>query len=359
MATEKVIGVDIGNSSTEVALAEVSDYGHIEFIGSALSATTGVKGTKENLIGIKNSINKVINQSNLSVSDIDLIRINEATPVIGDVAMETITETIVTESTMIGHNPDTPGGRGIGSGYTISVLDLIQQSDKKKDYIVIVPEKIDFEDAAKLINAYVKAGFKITGAILQNDDGVLVENRLESKIPIVDEVAMIDKVPINMLAAIEVADEGKVISQLSNPYGIATLFHLNPEETKNIVPVSRALIGNRSAVVIKTPAGDVKARVIPAGKLQITGDQGTEQVDVAAGADAIMKKMSDFHTIQNITGESGTNVGGMLEKVRQTMANLTGKRINDIDIQDLLAVDTQVPVKIRGGLAGEFADDRI
>lgn len=357
MATEKVIGVDIGNSSTEVALAEVSDYGHIEFIGSALSATTGVKGTKENLIGIKNSINKVINQSNLSVSDIDLIRINEATPVIGDVAMETITETIVTESTMIGHNPDTPGGRGIGSGYTISVLDLIQQSDKKKDYIVIVPEKIDFEDAAKLINAYVKAGFKITGAILQNDDGVLVENRLERKIPIVDEVAMIDKVPINMLAAIEVADEGKVISQLSNPYGIATLFHLNPEETKNIVPVSRALIGNRSAVVIKTPAGDVKARVIPAGKLQITGDQGTEQVDVAAGADAIMKKMSDFHTIQNITGESGTNVGGMLEKVRQTMANLTGKRINDIDIQDLLAVDTQVPVKIRGGLAGEFANE--
>lgn len=357
MATEKVIGVDIGNSSTEVALAEVSDYGHIEFIGSALSATTGVKGTKENLIGIKNSINKVINQSNLSVSDIDLIRINEATPVIGDVAMETITETIVTESTMIGHNPDTPGGRGIGSGYTISVLDLIQQSDKKKDYIVIVPEKIDFEDAAKLINAYVKAGFKITGAILQNDDGVLVENRLESKIPIVDEVAMIDKVPINMLAAIEVADEGKVISQLSNPYGIATLFHLNPEETKNIVPVSRALIGNRSAVVIKTPAGDVKARVIPAGKLQITGDQGTEQVDVAAGAYAIMKKMSDFHTIQNITGESGTNVGGMLEKVRQTMANLTGKRINDIDIQDLLAVDTQVPVKIRGGLAGEFANE--
>lgn len=357
MATEKVIGVDIGNASTEVALAEVSDYGHIEFIGSALSATTGVKGTKENLIGIKNSINKVINQNNLSINDIDLIRINEATPVIGDVAMETITETIVTESTMIGHNPDTPGGRGIGSGYTISILDLIHQTNKGKDYIVIVPKEIDFEDAAKLINAYIETGFKITGAILQNDDGVLIENRLESKIPIVDEVAMIEKVPINMLAAIEVADEGQVISQLSNPYGIATLFHLNPEETKNIVPVSRALIGNRSAVVIKTPAGDVKARVIPAGKIQISGDQGTEQVDVAAGADAIMKRISDFHTIENITGESGTNVGGMLEKVRQTMANLTGKHLNDIDIQDLLAVDTQVPVKIRGGLAGEFANE--
>ncbi|WP_228741246.1 hypothetical protein, partial [Klebsiella quasipneumoniae] len=34
----------------------------------------------------------------------------------------------------------------------------------------------------------------------------------------------------------------------------------SPEETKNIVPMARALIGNRSAVVVKTPSGDVKAR---------------------------------------------------------------------------------------------------
>ena len=40
---------------------------------------------------------------------VDLIRINRAAPVIGEVAMETVTETIITESTMIGHNPSTPG----------------------------------------------------------------------------------------------------------------------------------------------------------------------------------------------------------------------------------------------------------
>ena len=63
---------------------------------------------------------------------------------------------------------------------------------------------------------------------------MLVDNRLNKPIPIVDEVAMIDKVPLNMLAAVEFAGSGQVISQLSNPYGIATLFGLNPEETKNI-----------------------------------------------------------------------------------------------------------------------------
>lgn len=358
MATEKVIGVDIGNSSTEVALADVTDSGDVTVIASGIAATTGIKGTKQNLVGIRNSLNQVLKKAHLSMDDIDLIRINEATPVIGDVAMETITQTVVTESTMIGHNPETPGGLGTGTGYTISLIDLAKQTDKSKPYIVIVSKKVDFEDAAKLINAYVAAGYKITAAILQNDDGVLIDNRLNHKIPIVDEVAMIDKVPRNMLAAVEVAGPGQVISQLSNPYGIATLFHLNAEETKNIVPISRALIGNRSAVVIKTPAGDVKARVIPAGKINIIGTNGEhEDVDVAAGADKIMDTVSDFKSIQDITGESGTNVGGMLEKVRQTMADLTDKQNKDIAIQDILAVDTQVPVKVQGGLAGEFSNE--
>lgn len=111
---KRVIGVDIGNSSTEVALAEVSDSGEIKFIDSGISETTGIKGTKQNLIGIKKSLTQVLKKAKLDISSIDLIRINEATPVIGDVAMETISETIITESTMIGHNPNTPVRVGIG-----------------------------------------------------------------------------------------------------------------------------------------------------------------------------------------------------------------------------------------------------
>lgn len=355
---QKVIGVDIGNSSTEVALADISDQGAVDFINSDIAETTGIKGTKQNLIGIKKAIMQVLNKSQLALSDIDLIRINEATPVIGDVAMETITETVITESTMIGHNPNTPGGVGIGSGYTVSLLQLLQETDKTRPYIVLVPAEVDFEDAAKLINLYQQSGYQINAAILQNDDGVLIDNRLEHKIPIVDEVARIDKVPMGMMAGVEVAGKGQVISQLSNPYGIATLFDLTADETKNIVPVSRALIGNRSAVVIKTPKGDVKARVIPAGSIQIEGDRDSDKVNVAAGAEAIMKKVNQFDRIQDITGEAGTNVGGMLEKVRQTMADLTNKQNRDIAIQDLLAVNTAVPVKVQGGLAGEFSTEQ-
>lgn len=349
-----IAGIDIGNSSTEVALATLDEAGALTITHSALAETTGIKGTLRNVFGIQEALALVAKRAGINVSDISLIRINEATPVIGDVAMETITETIITESTMIGHNPKTPGGAGLGVGITITPQELLTRP-ADAPYILVVSSAFDFADIASVINASLRAGYQITGVILQRDDGVLVSNRLEKPLPIVDEVLYIDRIPLGMLAAIEVAVPGKVIETLSNPYGIATVFHLNAEETKNIVPMARALIGNRSAVVVKTPSGDVKARAIPAGNLELLAQGRSVRVDVAAGAEAIMKAVDGCGKLDNVTGESGTNIGGMLEHVRQTMAELTNKPSSEIFIQDLLAVDTSVPVSVTGGLAGEFS----
>ncbi|MBF8183954.1 diol dehydratase reactivase subunit alpha, partial [Salmonella enterica] len=252
-----IAGIDIGNSSTEVALATLNEAGALAITHSALAETTGIKGTLRNVFGIQEALALVAKRAGINVSDISLIRINEATPVIGDVAMETITETIITESTMIGHNPKTPGGVGLGVGITITPEELLTRP-ADSSYILVVSSAFDFADIANVINASMRAGYQITGVILQRDDGVLVSNRLEKSLPIVDEVLYIDRIPLGMLAAIEVAVPGKVIETLSNPYGIATVFNLNADETKNIVPMARALIGNRSAVVVKTPSGDVK-----------------------------------------------------------------------------------------------------
>ncbi|ECF1699523.1 propanediol dehydratase reactivase alpha subunit PduG [Salmonella enterica] len=349
-----IAGIDIGNSSTEVALATLNEAGALTITHSALAETTGIKGTLRNVFGIQEALALVAKRAGINVSDISLIRINEATPVIGDVAMETITETIITESTMIGHNPKTPGGVGLGVGITITPEELLTRP-ADSSYILVVSSVFDFADIANVINASMRAGYQITGVILQRDDGVLVSNRLEKSLPIIDEVLYIDRIPLGMLAAIEVAVPGKVIETLSNPYGIATVFNLNADETKNIVPMARALIGNRSAVVVKTPSGDVKARAIPAGNLELQAQGRTVRVDVAAGAEAIMKAVDGCGKLDNVTGEAGTNIGGMLEHVRQTMAELTNKPSSEIFIQDLLAVDTSVPVSVTGGLAGEFS----
>lgn len=346
-------GIDIGNDTTEIALVKVHKD-KTQFMSSEIVKTTGIKGTRKNIHGVFSVIKKALDKVELKIEDLDLVRINEAAPVIGDVAMETITETIITESTMIGHNPSTPGGVGLGVGYTI---DISKPNDtfEDKPLIVIIPKEVDFVESAKLINQALEKGKDIRGAIVQNDDGVLINNRLIKTIPIVDEVKLIDKVHKNVVAGVEVALTGDVVEILSNPFGIATEFDLSPEETKLIVPIARALIGNRSAVVIKTPKGDIKERKIPSGEINIIGEKRKKTIDVDEGAFTIMNTLEKCIPIEDIKGEPGTNAGGMLEKVRQVMSNLTGQHPNSIKIQDLLAVDTFVPQIVKGGLAGEFS----
>ena len=97
-----VAGVDIGNATTETAIARI-DGKNVTFLSSGITGTTGIKGTKQNIHGVFQSLKNALDEVGFEISDLDEVRINEAAPVIGDVAMETITETIITESTMIGH----------------------------------------------------------------------------------------------------------------------------------------------------------------------------------------------------------------------------------------------------------------
>lgn len=349
-----VAGVDVGNSTTEVAVAKVNSGQEPQFIASGLVNTTGIKGTLQNVHGILDALRQVLSKVNLQIKDLDLIRLNEAAPVIGDVAMETISETIITESTMIGHNPSTPGGIGLGIGKTASIEELANLSPGEK-VLVIIPREWDFAEVAHQINIAIQKGIDIQGAIAQRDDAVLITNRLDKKIPVVDEVKLIEKIPLGIMAAIEVAEPGAGVKTLSNPYGIATVFGLSPEETKEIVPIARALIGNRSAVVIKTPKGDVQERRIPAGNLIILGEKFQRSIDVGSGAERIMQNLEEAQPIRDVQGEAGTNVGGMIERVRQVMGDLTRQNTDEIKIQDLLAVDTFVPQQVKGGLAEEFS----
>ncbi|CRZ16007.1 diol dehydratase reactivase subunit alpha [Mycolicibacterium neworleansense] len=349
-----VVGVDIGNSTTEASAAVVATDGSIRFRGAALTPTTGIKGTPRNVDGVAQAVVRALEASAMGLAELDIVLLNEATPVISGMAMETITETIITESTMIGHDPRTPGGRGLGVGVTVA-FDALTESPSGTEVIVVVPREVDFEDAARTINAAAAQGLVVRGAILGNDDAVLVANRLDTVIPVIDEVSRIDAVPLGMLAAVEVAAPGNSIRTLSNAYGLATIFDLDAAATKVISPVARALTGNRSAVVVRTPAGDVADRSIPAGSLALSGAHKRATVDVSRGAPEIMSAVERVAPLADVAGESGTNTGGMIANVRHSMAELSGHAPEDVRIQDLLAVDTFVPQEVRGGVAGEVA----
>lgn len=347
-----IAGIDIGNSSTEVAIFRRTD-GPWSAVSSSLYRTTGLKGTTENVPGIRNALEDAVGEVDASMAELDLLLLNEAAPVIGDVAMETITETVVTESTMIGHDPSTPGGGGFGRGIVVDI-DTDLSELEVESVVVLVPSSVDFASAASVINEWHNQEIDVRGAIMQKDDGVLVANRIEIEIPIVDEVREIDEIPMGQRAAVEVASSGRTIDQLSNPYGIATAFDLSSEETQKIIPVARALVGNKSAVVIKTPEGNVEERSIPAGSVRIVDGNGNSlTVDTEEGAEAIMDAVETAWPITDVEGERGTNIGGMLNRARAEMAEITGQDTEAIRIRDLLAVNTLVPTEVAGAVAGE------
>lgn len=345
-----VAGVDIGNSTTEVCIGGMEENGTFQFLSSASRMTTGTKGTVPNVMGVKAALLEAMEKAGLPLSALDEIRLNEAAPVIGDTAMETITETVITESSMIGHNPSTPAGTGQAAGELI-FLEHLSRADNEKSYLVAASAKHSYEEVAAELNRYMPEKH-ICGVILQADEAVLVENRLDRKVPIVDEVRHIDKVPEGKTAAIEVALPGTTVRMLSNPYGIATLLKLSPEETRMITPIAKSLIGKRSAVVIRTPHGNIYEQILPAGSIQMEGSFD-RTVAVDAGAESIMEALQEAGDIRDIRGESDTNVGNMLSGIKKDMAKVSGENENSIRITDILAVDTMAPVKIAGSLAGE------
>jgi len=350
--------VDIGNSTTEVCLAKEDDVGKIRFLSGAAVFTTGLKGTADNVTGILSALEEAATAANISLSQISHIRINEAAPVIGGAAMETLTQTVVTESSMLGHNPKTPAGYGTGVGKTINI-NHINHANTSDPYIVVVPESTNYETAAKLINQ--AKNINITGAILQQDEAVLVYNRLNRKIPIIDEVRGIHKIKDGIQTAIEVALAGHAVRMLSNPYGIATLLRLTPEETIHITPIAKSLIGAKSAVVMKAPYSN-PAKPQKIGKITISGES-IINVDFNQGAEMVMQAIDTAGTISNISGEPGTNIGNMLANAVKDMSALANSNAvhspgsshchQEVQIRDLFAVDTFAPVAISGALAGE------
>ncbi len=349
MTARLVAGVDVGNATTEAAIACLEAGAEPRFIGTSLCPTTGLKGTIQNLGGIETALGRAAEQVGIAVGALDVVLLNDAAPVVAGMAMQTITETVVTESTMVGHNPSTPGGHGLGVGALIPFAAL-DGEPSLDSVIVAIPEAVRFSDAARRIAAALERGWPIAGLIVQRDDGVLIANRLNVALPIVDEVAGFDLLPMGQRTAVEVAHPGHQVQAICNPYALAGLLHLDPEETRRVAPIARALVGLRSGVVARLPAGLTQGRTIQAGVLTVHGRR-SESVDARSGAEAIMRAVDNAWPLSDVEGEPGTNAGAMLGTLRATMSEISGEPAETIRVRDLLAVDVLVARAVEGAVA--------
>ena len=112
-------------------------------------------------------------------------------------------------------------------------------------------------------------------------------------------------------------------------------------------------------MVIHAEGASVETKKIPAGSIKIIGSNKTITIEVNSGADAIMKAVADAGEIIDVIGESGTNAGGLISRIKQTMAELCSEDVEKLHIVDLLSADTFSSVEVAGAIANESAMENV
>ena len=172
-----VAGIDIGNSTTEIVIASGS-----EPIAWDRRPTRGMKGSEAS---IKAAVSLLQSLQREHQFTIDKVVVAPWQPV------ETLTSTV--------HEPLPDTGRlqilktahqsVVGDGWAIGQPWLITQAAMSEvSLIAVVPSGVGFEFAAAAINRELANGSNIVGAVIADDEAVLVAKRVSADIPIADGV---------------------------------------------------------------------------------------------------------------------------------------------------------------------------
>ena len=172
-----VAGIDIGNSTTEIVIASGS-----EPIAWDRRPTRGMKGSEASIKAAVSLLQSLQREHQLTI---EKVVVAPWQPV------ETLTSTI--------HEPLPDTGRlqilktahqsVVGDGWAIGQPWLItQEAISEVSLIAVVPSGVGFEFAAAAINRELENGSNIVGAVIADDEAVLVAKRVSADIPIADGV---------------------------------------------------------------------------------------------------------------------------------------------------------------------------
>ena len=253
-----VAGCDIGNSTTELAVARVEPGRSPEWLGVWRRPTSGRKGTAASAAGVLLLVDLAERRIG---TPIDRLVRAELRPVDSELRELGRIERIDLARTAVARPAsDTPSGLGAAAGTLRRLAQLTGEPHAGAVLAIVCDE--EFHDAAAMLVAARTRGWRISGVIVRGDDAVLIGNRFDREIPIVDEVADAGELPEGAHAALEVAEPGGRVERLGDPLALAELLELPPEEARAARAAARAVAARRAALVVRAdrePAAPVDA----------------------------------------------------------------------------------------------------
>jgi hypothetical protein len=263
-----IAGVDVGNSTTEIVLAEVAGD-DVRPLAHASQPTRGVKGSPQSLDAAARLLLRLEARSGSQTDEVVLARLHPVRTTTVELKPRPDADTGVVR---LDRRGTTPGGSGFAAGEAVPIAALEREPDGDATVIACVDRSIDFDDAAARLRAALARGHRVVGALLEGDDAVLVANRLDAPIPIVDEVGL-SALTAGARVALEVAPPGSALARLVDPLALAAALDLGAEAVDRIAPLALALADERAAAVTRASGPRPRDEEPAGGWVDVAGDR--------------------------------------------------------------------------------------
>ena len=232
-----VAGIDIGNSTTEIVIASGS-----EPIAWDRRPTRGMKGSEASIKAAVSLLQSLQREHQLII---EKVVVAPWQPV------ETLTSTI--------HEPLPDTGRlqilktahqsVVGDGWAIGQPWLItQEAMSEVSLIAVVPSGVGFEFAAAAINRELANGSNIVGAVIADDEAVLVAKRVSADIPIADGVDTEIARTANRLF-LEVRPQNSSLKIATDVWALRSALELSEMDASPLNEIVRWVKNERTALI--------------------------------------------------------------------------------------------------------------
>jgi hypothetical protein len=269
-------GIDIGNSTTEVVISRLTAAG-IDVLGTGRTPTRRAKGSPESLDGAVALVRRLERSHQVRVELAVAARLR---PV--DTRTATLPEPEVSTGRLrvFSAGVCTAGGRGFGVGRPHRLGDPAAGDDP---LVAVVPAGTGYLTALDQLRGLASER-RLVAVVLEDDEAVLVGNRLREIIPVVDEVDA-DELLGTDLVAVEVSEPGTPVRMLTDPLRLVEAFGLVGHERADAARVAARLYDSSNAIVALS-----KVALSPAAStVGVTGwvEVGGTRLPFAQGHEAI------------------------------------------------------------------------
>jgi Diol dehydratase reactivase ATPase-like domain/DD-reactivating factor swiveling domain len=114
--------------------------------------------------------------------------------------------------------------------------------------VALVPASLGYVAAARQLRELLAAGIEIGAVLAGSDEGVLIANRLDAAIPVIDQVEVTAAAACRLLA-VEVRRPGQPMTLLTDPVALAAALRLGDGEARDAATVGRALLDYGNGVI--------------------------------------------------------------------------------------------------------------